>query len=65
MGTDREWKLKSGQMKLEEIEHYGYAIDFFSSIQVKFVSMHVCISVMKYQPYCILLLSILQYMQYT
>ena len=34
MGTEREWKLKNGQLKLVEVEHYGYTVDFLSSLQV-------------------------------
>ena len=34
LGTERKWRNVQGHQKLEEVKHYGYVIDFLSSIKV-------------------------------
>ena len=35
LGKERKWKvMKDGKLKLKEVEHNGYIIDFLSSIKV-------------------------------
>ena len=34
LGTEREWRVKNGQLKLQEVNHHGYVIDFLSSLKV-------------------------------
>ena len=40
LGSIREWKVHKGNQKLEEVKHYGYTIDFLSSIRV--YKIHTC-----------------------
>lgn len=35
LGAEREWKVNKGQLKLEEVRHYGYVVDL-SSLKVCF-----------------------------
>ena len=35
MGSEKKWRMRNRQLKLEDIEHHGYIIDFFSSLKVE------------------------------
>jgi len=33
LGTEREWRMRKGQLKLE-VQHHGYVIEVLSSLMV-------------------------------
>ena len=41
LGTEREWRMRKGQLKLEEVQHHGYVIDVLSSLMVCFYRLTV------------------------
>ena len=34
MGSKKQWTVKKGQLRLEDVYNYGYVVDFFSSLTV-------------------------------
>lgn len=55
LGTEREWRMKNGQLKLQEVNHYGYVIDFLSSLKVLVLNhMSIAVVVVPYLTYNLL-----------
>ena len=51
LGTEREWRVKNGQLKLQEVNHHGYVIDFLSSLKVSASFNHIMSITLVVVPY--------------